>query len=234
MDILIEHGTINIQLHHVIQMISQQRYNEYYNSLTSIYDKNIEDDKNHGVPIMSKSFYLLFLKLKRIPSWQEFLEAYKRQWCKSVPNGMTFTLNNPRYQYIFQEKALDKKLIRAYMSFLKEVYVLYWLYDKGLTSSYYSFDNDMAGFDITVRNQFGNTFGIKIYANTYNANKFALIKKNTRNKLPENSTGIAIKTAFSDEYRIGDTYVFSDKLLNAVYHYINNNIQKDIVIEEVA
>lgn len=221
-----------IKLHHVIYAISQQKYEDYYNSLGSVYDRNIEDDKNHGVPIMSKVFYLLFLRLGRVPDWQEFLEAYKNQWCKTVPNGMTFTLNNQRYQYVFKEQALDKKLIRAYMSFLKELYVLYWFYDKGFTEPYYSFDNDMAGFDITIRNRFGHIFGIKIYANTYNANKFALIKKNTRNKLPENSTGIAIRTGFQNNCKIGDTYVFPDKLLNAVYHYINNNIQKDIIIEE--
>lgn len=211
-------------------MIAKQKYENYYKSISGYKNSNIEDDKNHGVPIMSRVFYIAFLNLKRIPDWQEYLNIYKQQWCRTTQNGLMFVSDNIRYQYEFKEQVLDKKLIRAYMSFLKEIYVLYWFYNRGYFRPYYSFDNDMAGFDITIQNRYNNLFGIKIYSNTYNAKKFASIKSNTRNKLPENSTGIAIQSGFTNDCKLGDTYVFPDKLLNGVYHYINNNIQKDIIL----
>ena len=226
MDILINHDTLNLSFDEIKQMIEQEKYIDYYISLPT--DINLEDDKNHGVPMMNEIFYQCFLRYKRIPHWQEFCDTYANMHCIMLEDGkMTFKLDNQRYQYTFNKKALIKKLLRAYMSFLKELYILYWFFNKGVTTACYSLENDKAGYDITVINRFSHLFGIKVYSNTRKANNFANIKKNGRNILPENSTSIAIRP-FKDSI-LGDTYVFSDKLLNGIYHYINNNIQKDII-----
>lgn len=231
MDILVDYHTFDYTLEEIKRQIAVERYDDYYQTLPS--DINIEDDKNHGVPLMNKMFYEMFLSFKAIPSWRHYCEAYINRYCKQIhKDNYTFILDNQRYQYVFKKQALEKKLIRAYMSFLKELYVLYWFYDRGLTTAYYSLEKDILGFDIVVTNKFNHMFGIKIYSNTYNANKFAKIKRNERNHLPEHSTGIAIRAGIHKDRgpRLGDTYVFPDRLLNSVYHYIMNDIQKDIIL----
>lgn len=233
MDILVNNSTLNLSLNDVKQMIANERYFKYYKPLPV--DSRIEDDKNHGVPMMNAVFYELFLRLSRVPHWQEFLDAYINMWGHTIyadGNDMTFKSPDPRFQYVFKRQALEKKLIRAYMSFLKEVYVLYWFYNRGLTTACYSLENDIAGYDITAVNRFNQMFGIKIYSDTYKANRFANIKKSERNRLPVNTTSIAIKANINKDngMLLGDTYIFPDRLLNGVYHYINNNIQKDIIL----
>lgn len=231
MDILITNNTFNFTLEYVKEMITKEHYFQYYKPLPI--DTNIEDDKNHGVPMMNEVFYDLFLEYGRIPHWQEFLNTYISKWGHIIhENDMTFKSSNPRFRYVFKKQALEKKLIRAYMSFLKEIYVLYWFYNRGLTTACYSLENDIAGYDITILNKFNQMFGIKIYSDTYKANRFANIKKSERNRLPVNTTSIAIKANINKNNGIllGDTYIFPDRLLNGVYHYINNNIQKDIIL----
>lgn len=226
MDILVKYNSLNLSFDEIREMIEYERYYKYYQSLPS--DPRLEDDKNHGVPLMNKIFYEQFILSGKIPHWKDFCNMYANTWCTVLPDGnLTFKSDNPKYQYTFSKQALTKKLIRAYMSFLKELYVLYWFYNRGLTAAYYSLENDISGFDITIINRFSHLFGIKIYSNTSNANKFAVTKQSERNKLPENSTSISIRA--SDSIILGDTYVFSDKLLNGVYHYINNDIQKNII-----
>lgn len=231
LDITINRYTFALTLEDVKSAIAEQKYMKHYSSCKAFNDANIEDDIHHGVPMMNKVFYEMFISSGVIPSWQSFLCEYKIRHCVKKPNGkLTFTDGNPRHSYEFDEPALDKKLIRAYMSFLKEVYVMFWFFDKKIDSVYYSLENDIAGFDISLFHR-GRLFGIKIYANTYDANKFAKIKKSTRNHLPENSVGIAIRSDFNSYNRLGDTYVFHEGVLKFVYGYVLRTMTfQDIVV----
>lgn len=233
MDILITYNTFNLSFEDIKRMISSEYYFKYYKPLPV--NVKIEDDKNHGVPMMNEVFYTMFLQQGYIPHWKEYVDTYIKKWGHVINynnDDMTFKSSNPRFQYIFRRQELEKKLIRAYMSFLKEVYVLYWFYNRGLITAYYSLENDIAGFDIVANNRFHQTFGIKIYSDTNRAIQFANIKTNERNKLPANTTSIALRANINKDRGIllGDTYIFPDRILNGIYHYINNNIQRNIIL----
>lgn len=231
LDIIITRNTFALTLSDVKSVIAKQRYMAHYNKCKSYNDANIEDDINHGVPMMNRIFYEMFLSSRAIPSWQSFLCEYKTRYCVKLPNGrLTFIDDNPRHHYQFYEPALDKKLIRAYMSFLKEVYVLFWFFETKIDTVYYSLENDISGFDVSVEHN-NRLFGIKIYANTYDANRFAHIKKSIRNRLPQDSVGIAIRSGFQEDNRIGDTYVFHEGVLKFIYCYIlRTSVFKDVVL----
>ena len=234
MDILIDYNTMNFSLNQIKQMISNQYYYKYFKTLPS--DENIEND-NRGVPKINKFFYGLFIRFKRIPTWKEVYDYYTYHWCEWCINGnMTFKKElrdkYPRFDYTFNPKALEHKILNTYMSLLKEVYILYWLFDKGITTAYYSLKTDKDGFDIMLTNRFNYKYGFKIYVDTKRAKSFANIKTEERNKLPEETVSISIRVQPSNKtsLQIGDTFVPTDKTLNGIYHYINNNIRKDIII----
>lgn len=231
MDIVITYGTVRTTFDEIKEQIANQFYYAYYSALPT--DSLIEDDNHHGVPRMNEVFYSMFIRHNHIPSWTAFLDEYKRRWCYYVGHDgeMGWKSPLPRYNYRFQEAALDKKLIRAYMSFLKEVYVLFWFYHIGMTDAYWSLSNDMSGYDIVMPNAFGRIYGIKIYSNTANARRFARIKTTSRNHLLQGSTSVSIQAPIGrNGLRLGDTYLFTDKLLLGVYNYIMNNIRRDIII----
>ena len=240
MDILVKYTDFNKTLSQLKNEIRNEQYYRYYRSLprTTIFGSNrdtMEIDNSeggrneyYGVEPMNYIFYGLMKKHQRIPHWQEYVSTYISYYCRQVDDThMTFKSNEHHLQYVFETKKLEFKLIRAYMSFLKEVYVLFYLYEKGLHNIYYSMEMDLRGFDITAINRYGSMFGIRIYCKTDNANNLADQKTQSRIRLPEGSTSIKLQADITQDKRIalGDTYIFSDSTLNSIYHYINNNIQ---------
>ena len=239
--IIIDHS-IKLTFDDICNQIKQQKYMSFYaqqkkrwQNIKDGQDWMMDDDRNHGVPAMNQVFYRMLKKQKHIPKWTEYLVTYKKKHCKYVEAGkMTFKDNSPRFQYTFQEYSMDYKLLKAYMSFLKEVYALFWFYDKSFIFPYYSFYMDLWGYDIIVRNMFNHLYGIRVYSNTDKALRFFEEKKNGRSSVPEESTGVSIIANVKDNRctKIGDTYVFCDRLLYDVMSYINANIQSDIKFEE--
>ncbi len=182
--------------------------------------------------MMNEMFYTMCLRHHHLPSWTSFIDEYKEHWCYPIGiEQLSFKIPSSRFHYSFSERALDRKLINAYMSFLKEYYALHWFWNIGFTAPYWSLGNDKIGYDIVATNRFSHVFGIKIYSNTETARFFARVKAKSRNHLLRGSTSVSITSSFgANSIKLGDTYLFTDHILNAVYHYINDDICKDIIL----
>lgn len=239
-------NNVGISFRQVQTRIAHQQYEQFYNQKHHEYDMRKADIHNEdwkidddtlGIPIMNQVFYDMLLAQKRIPAWEEYLDTYKQRYCHEIDRiagkhmrMMTLKTNNPKHQYVFQECSLDYKLLRAYMSFLKEVYTLFWFYDKNFIHPYYSLHMDLCGYDIVCHNMFNRLYGIKIYANTRKAQEFVDRKKAGRSAVPEESVSISLVSRIgSGGVKVGDTYVFSDKVLNDIMYYINNDNQSDTI-----
>ena len=229
-NIIIDRNTFDLSFDNVKNFISNQSYLSYYSVCAFHVDMNIEDDRYFGTPLMNVVFYQMLFNNKRIPTWQEFLEEYKIRYCKTIKsNKMIFTDNDPKHDYEFYEMSLDKKLIKAYISFLKEIHILSWFIDKNIDNIFYSLENDIAGFDISIMNN-NHLFGIKICPNTYKVNKFINIKKLIRNISNEDITVIGIKNNSDNYNKLGDTNVFHEGVLKFIYNYILNTKSFDDII----
>lgn len=235
MDILISKKEIRLNelyvpntltLKDITQMIARDKYYSYYQTVKAK-NKMIEDDIHHGVPMMNQIFYSRFAYCRNM-SYQFFLNEYKRMHCVRLPDGkMTFKSKEPRYQYIFYEKELDGKLLRAYMSFLKELFVLYSLIEMGCDVQYDSKDDTKNGFDLTLYNQYGHHYGIRIFADTDKAKKFAEIKERVRHNYTYTSIAMQAKMA---KCIIGDTYVFTQDQMKALHNHILSNSNENLIL----
>lgn len=237
MDILISNNEVRLNgqsyfnivtLSDIYEMIEKDRYNDYYQTVKTR-NKQIEDDKHHGIPMMNSIFYSRFAYCCTI-SHQLFLNEYKRVHCIRLEDGkMKINSNNPKHKYIFYEKELDGKLLRGYMSFLKELFVLYSLIDKGVSAKY-SLQADINGFDIIAQNPDGHKYGIRIFAKTERAQSFAEQKEKERHNYQNSScTAIVLQAQMATEV-IGDTYVFTQKQINDLYNHIHNNRYETILL----
>lgn len=239
-------NNVGVTFNQIKNQIARQKYEQFYNQKRMEYDIRKSDNRyedwkidndGFGIPVMNQVFYRIFLEKRKVPTWEEFLNAYKEKYCHEIDRiagkhmrMMTLKTDNPKQHYIFQECSIDYKLLRAYMSFLKEVYTLFWFYDKGFTHPYYSFHMDLCGYDIICHNMFNHLYGIKIYANTKKAHEFVDKKREGRSAVPAESTSISLVSRIgSNGTKIGNTYVFSDKVLHDTMYYINDNKQSDIV-----
>lgn len=237
---------IGLSFSQVRTQIAHQQYEQFYNQKHNEYDARKSNGQNedwkidnddYGIPIMNQVFYNMLLEKKKIPTWEGFLDAYKQKHCHEVDRiagkhmrMMTLKSDNPKQHYIFQECSIDYKLVRAYMSFLKEVYTLFWFYDKNFTHPYYSLHMDLCGYDIVCHNMFNRLYGIKIYANTRKAQDFVDRKREGRSAVPIESTSISLVSRLGGGgVKIGDTYVFSDKILHDAMYYINDDNQSDTI-----
>lgn len=233
--------SMGISFQQVKHQIYDQKYEAFYNQKKQEYlarvglkrseDWKIDDD-TYGIPVMNQVFYHIMKNCRRIPKWKEFLSEYKRIHCVNMGNGYMRLKDQSRGRnYVFQEYSLDYKLLRGYMSFLKEVYVLFWFYDKNFIMPYYSLHMDLCGYDIIVRNMFDRLYGIRIYANTKKAQEFVEAKKNGRSAVPQESTCISFVSQINGNgTKLGDTYVFSDQAISDMMYYINNNNTSDTII----
>ena len=237
MDILISNNEIRlngqsylniIRLSDIYEIIEKDRYNSYYQTVKAR-NKQIEDDKHHGIPMMNAIFYSRFAYCTTI-SHQLFLNEYKRVHCIRLKDGeMKFNSNNSKHQYIFYEKELDGKLLRGYMSFLKELFVLYSLIDKKIPAKY-SLQTDINGFDIIAQNYNGHKYGIRIFSKTEKAQSFAKQKEEERHNYQNSScTAIVLQAQMATEV-IGDTYVFTQNQMNNLYNHIHNDRYETIVL----
>lgn len=237
MDILISNNEVRLNGHSymniitladILEMIEKDRYDSYYQTVKAR-NKQIEDDKYHGIPMMNSIFYSRFAYCSTI-SYQLFLNEYKRVHCTRLEGGkMKFNSDNPKHKYIFYEKELDGKLLRGYMSFLKELFVLYFLIDKNIPAKY-SLKSDINGFDIISSNSYGHRYGIRIFAKTEKAQKFAKQKEEERHNYQNSScTAIVLQAELAKEV-IGDTYVFTQQQMNALYNHIHNNRYETILL----
>ena len=243
--IIIDYETMRpLSFPEVRKAISAQRYMDFFYEKKAQYnkrasagyeDRNIEDDDNHGIPAMNQVFYRMLLNNKKLPAWRDYLNEYKNTFCHVIDSladpkmrMMTFKSKEQRYRYVFQECSLDYKLLKGYMSFLKEVYILFWLWDKHFVFPYYSLHMDFCGYDILCRNMYNRLYGIRVYASSKKAREFAQKKKDGRSSVPMESTSITVVVPIDDRAtEVGDTYVSSDETLQSIMQYINNNITAD-------
>lgn len=218
-----------ITLSDIRYMIQQDLYNAYYRTVCK---KNslLEDDKEHGVPKMNEIFYSLFVQNKTI-SYQVYLDEYKKVNCIKLTKGfMTFKSNEERFHYAFKETALDGKLLRGYMSFLKELYALYSLIDIGYPARYsLEIDNNM-GFDIMLYNKHKHYYGIRIYSDTERAKAFANTEKKIRHDYENSPCTSIVLMSKTKKQILGDTYIFTQEQIDAVHNHIRNNCYQNIIL----
>lgn len=255
MDKLTYTSSPHLTFQKVYKQISQYRYGSFYSSnkcQSKIPTHLMEKDEKHGLPLMNKIFYDMVICNESIPLWTEFIEYYKSIYCeplkekeKKTNNDMKFNNfamergfeKNKDFRYTFQESYLNGKLMRAYMSFLKEIYVLTWLWKHGYYSAYWSLDADSnIGFDVMV-NSYSLTeerkYGIKIYANTKDAKNKAILKTKQRHIKYPDITSISLISVISSESsaKLGDTYLFGNDIMYSIYNYIGNMVPGDLIIE---
>ncbi len=217
-----------ITLTDICEMLRKDKYYAYYQTVKERNDL-LEDDDEHGVPMMNDIFYSRFAYCHTI-SYQFFLNEYKRVHCLRLPEGnMTFKSDEDRYQYCFLEQELDGKLLRGYMSFLKELYVLFSLIDIGYPARY-STQIDSDGFDIMLYNKYKHYYGIRVFSDTDKAKKFAKTKEQKRHDLQSYPCTVIALQAPMRKQVIGDTYVFTPEQINTLHNYILNNQQENITI----
>lgn len=232
-----------LRLNDIINIIKTDNYQDLYKQVLPYknFQRTIETDgnSNFGIPKMNKVFYEVFIRLNSIQYYM-FIPLYIAhhpivQCGTEIPyiNGNS----EPQTIYKFLNEHKDSrffyyelagKLLRAYMSFLKEIYVLYWLLEKGFDVTYSLMFDINDGCDIVVRYN-NNIFGIRIYSDTKKANQFADTKIKNRHKVPSDWTVIDLPTNLCKS-KIGDTYVYSDDILNKVAQHILHNNKQDIKI----
>lgn len=212
----------------IVEQIASQDYQAFYNDIKNCRDKYIEMDgrNGHGVPPMNEVFYGYYGKHKVFPSWTHYLDLYwDRYIIKSPknPGQFTFAHENPRFHYSFREGAIQRKLMNGYMSFLKEQYIMHWLFKMGLTTAYWSLKRDSDyGIDISVKNLKHKEYGIKVFSDTAGGRKYAEIKRDKRHPgTPTIGVGIiSVPVPIGDRYKIGCTCVTSDTTLKCLYNLI--------------
>ena len=231
-----------LRLDDVINIIQTDKYNDLYKQVLPYknFKRTIEADGNSnlGIHKMNKVFYEVFIRLNSIQHYM-FIPLYLAHHpiiqCgvevpyTGPPNPQTvyrFLEGHKNSRFFYNE--LVGKLLRAYMSFLKEIYVLYWLLEKGFDVTYSLMFDINDGCDIVVKHN-NSTYGIRIYSDTKKANQFADTKIKSRHKVPQDWTVIDLPTNLCS-YTIGDTYVYSDDVLNKVAQHILHNNKYDIKI----
>lgn len=209
------------------KMLRNEKYQSYYPKERNA---DIEDDKYHGIPMMNEVFYRMFVMFKKVP-WKAYLAEYKRLYCITLPDGrMKINSSEPRYNYTFTEREIDGKLLRGYMSFCKELFLMYSLKKAGYWTIY-DFENDKNGIDIVVRNkQKDNWYGIRVYANSEKAETYAGIKEETRSKLENFNGTIIVAKANMAQRTIGDTYVFTERQLKQLCEYMDKGMKENTII----
>lgn len=216
-----------ITISDIESMLRNERYQSYYPK-----ERNdlIEDDKNHGIPMMNEVFYRMFIMFKKVP-WKAYLTEYKRLYCITLPDDrMKINSLEPRYDYTFTEREIDGKLLRGYMSFCKELFLMYSLKEMGYWTIY-DFGNDKNGIDIVVQNkQKDNWYGIRVYSNTEKAKEYAEIKKETRSKLEKFNGTVIVARANMGQYTLGDTYAFTEMQIKNLCEYMDKSLKQNTMI----
>ena len=228
-----------------VSFLKNERYWSWYNEIKPLTDRyTLFENDAVGVPPMNEVFYKFILNNHRIAKHKEFIQCYYDKYCIhddmngfwKFNYGIDWGDNNIKtWTYPFKDadgnstgvlckKKLNIKLMKAYMSFLKEIYVLSYLNSLGFNAKYDE-QMDYAGYDIIVQSNL--LYGIKIYADTKEANSKSKIKFSERNNKLVKINKISIP--ITNQYVIGDTRVPTNKQLEQITKMITSNCKGKVV-----
>lgn len=220
----------------IVDQIEKQKYGWYYDSISKCICRLMNIDYAHGVPSIYEFFYGFYGTFGHLMDWDDLIEEYKKKYMVSITpysDDKTFKHDNPKYHYTFTEEQLDNKILKTYMSFLKEQHYMHWLYNHGLTSACWSAKRDISdGLDVIVQNFHGKEYGTKIWADTPAGRYYAREKKDSRHDnleaLYRHGTrvlSIPIPVGKDKGNLIGDTNVVEEEVLKCAYGIITLGIE---------
>ena len=233
-DIVIRMEDSSLNLRTYKHFLFEQKYWKEYLKVRDCKNAFIENDKEHGVPPMNLIFYGYFKMHHKPPTWQVFMEMYKREFVieTNTPGVYAFNDGVPKHcDYTATMPEIDRKIMNGYMSFLKEGYVFHWLWEHGLSEAYYSREMDKCGFDICVERHNGEwLYGIRVYCKTDSAEHYAKIKDNERLVRMRRIVSIKFEIeVFNKDTRVmaGDTCIAPDSILKAISYLIKQECEYD-------
>lgn len=192
----------------------------------------VENDEKHGAPKMNRIFYGFFKRYRKPPRYMEyrdlFFDAYVIR--KANDKGELFYRFNDgmaeHCDYIVPIEPIEFKLYCGYMSFLKEVYFLIWMWENGFPEAFYSTVMDNCGYDVCVdlrHEKNGHFYGTRVHCKTDRSNCFYRDKTNYRIVPPEQCVEIDFEFAVlkkDNPYKIGDSCVSPIGPMQAVANII--------------
>lgn len=237
-DIMITRQDSSLNFRKYRQLLFDSRY-LYWKDYLKVRDfKNeeyIENDKEHGVPPMNLIFYRYYKSFHEPPPYKVFMEDYKKEFVVQAGSPNLYAFNDgylPHCNYTVTMPEIDRKILNGYMSFLKEGFVLHWLWENGFPEAYYSIVMDKCGFDICIERHGDCIYGIRVYCKTDDAVHFCEVKDNER--LVKMSKIVSIKfeiEVFDKNTRVmaGDTCVASIDIMQSIANLIKLDCDLDFI-----
>ncbi len=150
---------------------NKDEYSQYYNPAIEFY----------AMPFINYIFYIYFCINLKVPTLEELTDMYLQKYCKQI-NTDTYSLNDffiaHGYNITFKKKHILGRIYRAYFSFIRELDILYKIFDEEIYA-YYDFQEDIDGKDITVFLNNKKTY-IASFMGTKRSQKYKKRKNNYR------------------------------------------------------
>lgn len=209
-------------------------YNNFYRNIGGRNAKNYLFEHIHA-PEIAYTYYFLFTRDMKIPSVEYLCNIYLSKY---------FDCSNNKYKLkdcyadiedchvYFNRYDIFGRICRAYNSFNREVELLYNLFKYEDFESCYDLRTDVFdGIDISI-NYNNKLYGIFVYQDSINANKYRSIKSTTRHKF-SNLNAVLLPAIFlshddkvSNIVDYGDIGVFSKSTVDDVREVIVNGSDK--------
>jgi len=209
-------------------------YNKFYRSIGGRDAKNSIFENIHA-PEIAYVYYFLFTKNMKIPSVEYLCEIYLCKYFDCVDGKYKLKdcyLNIDNCKVLFSRNDIFGRICRAYNSFNREVELLYNLFKYDEFEVCYDLRTDIFdGIDISIKYN-NKLYGVFVYQDSINANKYRNIKSTVRHKF-ENLNAVLLPAIFTDRYggipnidNYGDIGVFSKSTVNDIKETIVDNSNK--------
>ncbi len=154
-------------------------YKPYNSSNYSEYKS--EKLENSNIPYFNYVYYKLFCMNLRIPTMNEIVNTYIREYCINV-YGDWYQIRDEYFYdksepFVFTKKALIGRVFRAYNSYHREIELLFQLAEYSDMDIRYQFKADLDGVDIIIYHN-NKKYGIATYVGTSRSSSY----KSKKNK----------------------------------------------------
>jgi len=221
-------------LDNIHKKLDSIEFNKFYRSIGGRNAKNRIFESIHA-PEIAYVYYFLFTQNMNVPSIECLCRVYLNKYFDCI--GSKYKLKDcyfsiDKCKILFNQNDIFGRICRAYNSFNREIELLYNLFQYDEFEVFYDLRTDVFdGIDISILYK-DTLYGIFVYQDSVNANRYRNLKSTTRHKFSNLVAMFLPAIFFNRDGKVsnivdhGDIGTFSKSTVNDIKETIVDNSNK--------